>query len=105
MSENRHIFLKEILFQEGFDDGRYFNYSDVMELKEVYERFDVLYDEMKWGPPYAKGTRKRRRKIYHHIDNAWAILAGWAPGEPQFHPILEVDNGGKGYKFLQWDDV
>ena len=63
MSENRHILLKKILFEKGFDDGRYFNYSDVMELKEVYERFDGLYDEMKWGPPYTKGSGKRRRKI------------------------------------------
>jgi len=96
MSENLHIFLKEILFQEGFNDGRYFNYSDLMELKEVYERFDDLYDEMKWGPPYTKGSRKRRRKIYHHISNAWEILK-----------MLEEVNCviDKGYTFLKWDDV
>tara|TARA_A100001037_G_scaffold288841_1_gene299931 strand:+ start:149 stop:463 length:315 start_codon:yes stop_codon:yes gene_type:complete len=104
MSVCQHIFLKEILFQEGFNDGRYFSYSDIMDLKKVYERFDNLYDEMKWGPPYIKGTRKREIKIYQHISNAWEILKGSVPGEPQIHPVLEAENG-KGYKFLQWDDV
>ena len=56
MSENRHIFLKEILFQEGFNDGRYFNYSDVMELKEVYERFEKVCIHLHTGAVKKSGN-------------------------------------------------
>ena len=105
MSEHNshpYLFLKEILIQEGFNDGRYFSYSEVMELEKVYERFEQLYDEMKWGPP-RKEFYKRRKAIYLQISCAWSTLKGAVPGEPQINPILDCVPG-KGYKFLQWDD-